>query len=278
MLDMDILSKDAARTRMKTKLVVFFLLGFTVFSLSVQAQTAAPSAAAAKQDAQRSTPAPVFSGYWAIVGGAPSWDPSDPRGTKPEGLPMTPWAMAKLKAARPPFGANATFDNTNDAVQKYCDPPGVTRLYEYPWQFTLVQTPDVVYILYEFTGVWRPVALNRDHPKDPDSTWMGDSIGRYEGDTFVVDTIGFNDKTWIDQVGHPHSDALHLVERFRRLDHDTLELTVTFDDPKAYTKSFTGKKTFKLSHSPMEITLCSLTEMQSFQEEVMKPTTESLHK
>jgi hypothetical protein len=191
---------------------------------------------------------------------------------------MTPWAMTRFKAARPPFGANATFDNTNDAVQKYCDPPGITRLYSYPWQFKLIQTPDTVYLLFEFTGVWRPVALNRDHPKDPDSTWMGDSVGRYEGDTLVADTVGFNDKTWIDQVGHPHSDALHLIERFRRADHDTLEVSVTFEDPKAYTKPFTGKKVFKLSHSPMEVTLCSLSEMQSFQDEVMKPTTDSLHK
>jgi hypothetical protein len=102
---------------------------------------------------------------------------------------------------------------------------------------------------------------------------MGDSIGRYEGDTLVVDTIGLNDKTWIDQVGHPHSDVLHLIERLRRVDQDTLEVTVTFDDPKAYTKPFTGKREFKRSSSPMEVTLCSLSEMQSFDDEVMKSTT-----
>jgi hypothetical protein len=123
--------------------------------------------------------------------------------------------------------------------------------------------------------VWRPIALDREHPKSPDSTWIGDSIGKYEGETFVIDTVGFNDKTWIDQVGHPHSDALHLIERFRRLDHDTLELSVTFDDPKAYTKSFTGKRVFKRSSSPLEVTPCSLTEMQSFNDEVMKTTTQS---
>ena len=102
---------------------------------------------------------------------------------------------------------------------------------------------------------------------------MGDSIGRYDGDTFVIDTVGLNDKTWIDQVGHPHSDALHLIERFRRVDHDTLELTVTFDDPKAYAKIFNAKVSYKLSNSPMEVTACSLTEMQSFDDEVMKTTT-----
>ncbi|MGH9678532.1 MAG: hypothetical protein ACRD4Y_01135, partial [Candidatus Acidiferrales bacterium] len=178
--------------------------------------------------------------------------------------------------AMPPFGAHATFDDVNDAVQKYCDPPGVTRLYLYPWDFSLIQTPNVVYILYEFMGFWRPVALNREHPKDPDSTWMGDSIGRYEGDTFVVDTVGFNDKTWIDQVGHPHSDQLHLIERFRRVDKDTLELKLTFEDPKAYTKPFTATRIYKFSSAPMEETVCSLSEMQSFTDDVMKATTKSL--
>jgi hypothetical protein len=118
--------------------------------------------------------------------------------------------------------------------------------------------------------------MNRDHPKDPDTTWLGDSVGKYERDTLVIDTIGFNDKTWLDHVGHPHSDALHLIERFRRVSHDTLELSVTVDDPKAYTRSFTGKKHFSLSQSPMGETICSASENQAFQKKVMEPTTTSV--
>ena len=204
-----------------------------------------------------------------------TWDPTDPAGRKPEDAPMTPWAREKFKDVHPPFGINETFEAINDPVQKYCDPTGVSRIYFYPWQFTFLQTPDVVYILYEFSRVWRSVAMNRDHPKDPDLTWLGDSVGRYEGDTLVVDTIGFNDKTWLDHVGHPHSDALHLVERFKRLDHGTLELTVTVEDPKAYTKSFTGRKRFDLSSSPMGETICSSSEMESFQKEIIDPATKS---
>ena len=75
---------------------------------------------------------------------------------------------------------------------------------------------------------------------------MGHSIGRWDGDTLVVDTIGLNDKTWLDTAGHPHSDALHVVERIRRVDHDTLENTLTFDDPKTYTKSWTSTIIYKL--------------------------------
>jgi hypothetical protein len=253
--------------------LAMILLVISPTSSALYAQSVAPASSATTQEGRNVAHVPDFSGAWAVTGGAPSWDPSDPRGLKPDELPMTPWAVAKFKAARPPFGANATFEAVNDPVQKYCDPPGITRLYKYPWQFAFIQTPGAVYILYEFTGLWRPIALDREHPKNPDSTWMGDSIGRYEGDTFVIDTVGLNDKTWIDQVGHPHSDALHLIERFRRVDSDTLELTVTFDDPKAYTKVFTGKVIYKLSNLPMEVTVCSLTEMRSFDDEVMKTTT-----
>ena len=185
---------------------------------------------------------------------------------------MTPWALAKLRAARPGFGANATFEAVNDPVQKFCDPPGVTRMWMYPWHFSFIQTPVAVYILYEWMGFWRPVALNRKHPQDPESTWMGDAIGWYEGDEFVIDTVGLNDKTWIDQVGHAHSDQLHLIERFRHVDHDTMEISVTFEDPKAYTTPFTSKRIFKRSSAPLEVTLCSVTEMQSFDDAVMKTT------
>jgi hypothetical protein len=222
------------------------------------------------QGAQNATRVPDLSGFWTIGGR----EQIGPQGSnKPNDVPMTAWGEAKYEAARPPFGDKQTFLNTTDPVQRYCDPPGVTRLYNYPWQFTILQTPDVVYILFEFTRVWRSVAMDRDHPKDPDSTWMGDSIGRYEGDTLVIDTIGFNDKSWLDNAGHPHSDALHLVERLRRVEHNTLEVDLTFDDPKAYTRSWTGKLHVKLSSSPMEETLCSTSEMEAFQKKVIEPTT-----
>jgi hypothetical protein len=99
-----------------------------------------------------------------------------------------------------------------------------------------------VYVLYEYGPYWRPIWLNRQHPAPDvlDSTHWGHSIGRYEGrDTLVVDTVGFNDKTWLDDVGRPHTDKLHLIERYRRLDQNRLEVTLTIDDPGAYTASFT---------------------------------------
>jgi len=213
------------------------------FSWPLGAQSA-PTGAKDQHSGTKSG-APDLSGIWDPDFHGPegirlnTWDSSDPFAKNPEKAPMTPWAAAKFKDVRPPFGALQTFDNTNDPVQRYCDPPGVPRIYMYPWEITFIQTPKIVYILYEYTKIWRAINMDREHPKDPDSSWLGDSVGKYEGDTFVIDTVGFNDKTWLDQTGHPHSDALHVIERFRRLDHDKLELAVTIDDPKAYTKPWT---------------------------------------
>src|ERR1700730_11475848 len=197
------------------------------------------------------------------------------RFARPEAGPASYDALGKdeCEGREASIRVNETFENTTDPIQKYCDTPGLTRLYLYPFQFTILQTPKIVYILYEFTRVWRSIAMDRDHPKDPDTTWLGDSIGRYGSDTLVIDTIGLNDKTWLDRVGHPHSDALHVIERFRRADHDTLELDVTFDDPKAYTKTWSSKEFFQLSSSPMGETLCSMSEMEAFQKRVIEPST-----
>jgi len=238
---------------------------------ALRAQTASPQKPANSPAAQTSSRVPDLSGNWAISPGGTSWDPADPNGRKPEQLPMTPWALEKLRAAKPPFGANQSFE-PNDPHQRFCDPPGTLRMYSYPWQFTMVQTPAQVYLLFEYLHTWRVVAMNQPHPKDLDPTWLGDSVGHYDGDALVIDTIGYNDRTWLDMVGHPHSDQLHTVERLRRLNHDTLELELTIEDPKAYTRSFTSKKTFKLSSFPLGETMCALSEDQSFQQNIMDRT------
>jgi len=85
----------------------------------------------------------------------------------------------------------------------------------------------------------------RPLPKDPDLTWFGYSVGKWEGSTLVVNTVGFKDTTWLDQLGRPHSDALRLTERYRRVDHDTLQLDITIDDSKMYSKPWTGQKIFR---------------------------------
>jgi hypothetical protein len=135
-----------------------------------------------------------------------------------------------------------------------CFPPGPTRIFTAPRPFEIRQTAQVVYILSEMDHWVRRIYMDeREHPDGYPSTWMGHSIGKYDGSTLVVDTVSVNDSTWIDALGHPHSDALHLVERIRRPNHDTLEIEVTFEDPKAYTKPWTGKKVYQLQPPSYEL-------------------------
>jgi hypothetical protein len=102
--------------------------------------------------------------------------------------------------------------------------------------FKIVQTRDVIVILYESQTLFRQIFLDgRVHPTDPEPTWLGYSVGKWDGDVLVVETVGFNDKTWLDGSGHPHSEAMRLTERFRRRDFGHMEIEIAIDDPKAYT-------------------------------------------
>jgi len=130
----------------------------------------------------------------------------------------------------------------------YCFPPGVTRsMVAHLRPFEIVQLPDRVYILFEVDHWVRRIYMDgRGHSEGWPFGWMGQSIGKWDGDTLVVDTTGLNDRTWMDRGGTPHSDALHVVERMRRVNHDTLEIDFLFDDPKAFTKPWGAKKVYRL--------------------------------
>ena len=113
--------------------------------------------------------------------------------------------------------------------------------------FKIVQTPDLITVLYELDNTYRQIHTDgRKLPVDPQPTWGGYSVGRWEGDTLVVDVAGFNDRGWIDGAGHPRSEKLHLQERFHRRDVGHMDLTITIDDPVMYTKPFTVKATERL--------------------------------
>ena len=162
--------------------------------------------------------------------------------------PMTPWAEAKFKAAKPNVGPNAvSLAETNDPIVQ-CFPPGVPRIYlirAEPVQ--IMQVPGRVVMLFEYDHFVRQIFMDgRQHPKDLPGTWMGDSIGKWEGDTLVVDSTGFNDKTWLDNDGHPHTEDLHLTEHIRRVNHDTLTIDLAIEDPKAYTKTWGGHFIYEL--------------------------------
>ena len=125
-----------------------------------------------------------------------------------------------------------------------CLPPGVPRALGAPFPIEILQDATSVTILYEYMHMIRRVPTDgRTHADDLDATFMGDSVAKWDADTLVVDAVGFNDRTWLDTEGHQHSDALHVVERWRRAGPDSLSYEVTIDDPKTYRQAWTASRT-----------------------------------
>ena len=126
-----------------------------------------------------------------------------------------------------------------------CMPWGYTRAWQTEYPAEIIQTPERLAILWESNNVFHVVPTDgRSHPKDMDPTWMGNSVGKYEGDTMVIDTTGFNGRTWLDTAEHPSSDQLHVVERYKFIDRDHIDYQVTWDDPKTYTKPIQNTRIF----------------------------------
>jgi len=151
---------------------------------------------------------------------------------KPEEVPFQPWAETEYR--------RRVERHSQDDPTARCQPTGVPALNTYPLPFKIIQAPRLIVILYENNTDFRQIFLDgRQHPRDPQPTWMGYSIGRWEGDTLVVDTIGFNDQSWLDRTGHPHSESMRVIERFRRLNFGRMEIQITVDDPKTYKTALT---------------------------------------
>jgi len=110
----------------------------------------------------------------------------------------------------------------------------------------IVQTPGLILIMLELGGTRQIYTDGRKHVADPSPSWLGYSVGTWEGDTLVVDTVGFNGKSWLDIIGHPQSEAARLTERYRRRDLGHMDVEITIDDPTWYTKPFTVKVTHLL--------------------------------
>jgi hypothetical protein len=162
----------------------------------------------------------------------PRYFPNIAADMKPEEVPFLPEARAIFEQRLKNQG--------KDAPGAHCKPTGVPLLNAIPIPYKIIQTPRVVLILYEENSVFRQIFLDGRKPvEDPEPRFMGYSTGRWEGDTLVVDTTGFNDRTWLDGMGHPHSDALHVVERFRRRSTGRLDVEMTINDPKMYSKPIT---------------------------------------
>ena len=181
---------------------------------------------------------PDLSGIWQVMNTA-AWDIQDHAAQKgvPGGqgvvegndIPYQPWALAKKKEN---YQQRATLD-----PEGKCYLPGVPRLTYMPFPFQVIQKPNELTILYEFVHAVRYIFTNgAPHPPGQIDWWLGDSRGRWEGNTLVVDVIHFNDQTWFDRAGNFHSDALHLVERYTLIDPDHISYAVTVEDSKVFTK------------------------------------------
>jgi hypothetical protein len=151
---------------------------------------------------------------------------------KPEEYPYKPETKAIVDSRKD--GARGT-----EEPDANCLPQGVPKINAAPVPFKIVQTPKLIVLVYEAFNLWRQVHMDgRQLEADASPTWLGYSTGRWEGDTLVVETRGFNGKAWLDLQGNPGSDALHVTERFHRTSMGTMDLDVTIDDPKMYTRPF----------------------------------------
>jgi len=153
-------------------------------------------------------------------------------GVKDEDVPLTPEGAALFKKNLAGKG--------KDDPGATCHPMGVPSLDTLPIPYKIVQTPGLIAILYEGDTVYRQIFTDgRKHVETTIPSWLGYSVGHWEGDTLIVDTIGFNDKSWLDRIGHTHSDALRIVERFHRKDLGHMDVTVIIEDPKTFARPVT---------------------------------------
>ena len=150
-------------------------------------------------------------------------------------MPWMPWSAAV-------YDYNSLNESKYDP-EGYCLPPGGPRMMATPYQMEIIQLPEHKRILMVFEGathIWREIYMDgRKFPEDLNPTYLGYSIGRWEGDTLVVENKGFNENSWFDYFGHPHTDLMHVVERWTRPNKNTLHYEATVTDPGAYTRPFT---------------------------------------
>lgn len=198
---------------------------------------------------------------------------------------MTPWGLEQFHLHK--ATGEYPVAESNDPV-KGCDPLGFPRSMLFMTRgIAFTQMPGRVIEMFQFNRLWREIWTDgRELPKNvggnsadaPDPRWYGYSVGRWEGDyTFVVDTVGSDDRSWLDNAGHPHSLDLRVEERFTRVSHNLLEVTITIDDPKTYTKPFViTKSNFRwIPQQDFEEQLCVPSEEAEYQKLIGEPAAHS---
>jgi hypothetical protein len=192
------------------------------------------------------------------------WDPGRAGigGGGHQSAPLTAYGEDMGKRHKAGNGSRmAGITEINDPLSTLGDPAGFPRLLLFEFRpVQIVQTPREVLMLYMFEKRWRNIWTDgRKLPADPDPRWYGYSVGRWEDDfTFVVDTIGMTDRTWLDNSGNPHSNELRVEERYHRVNVTTMELTVTIHDPKIYQAPWTPRNKMVLTLLPPDIDLAEM--------------------
>ena len=248
-------------------------MGFgTLLALCVSLPAhAAPPQSQAKP-AATSIPKNDLSGVWQVqgnIGAAP---------IAPDSMLapwMTPWAKTRFDAEKPGYGQRGAPGGNDPILQ--CDPIGFPRIMLMPTPLEFVQAPGKILQFWEREHEWRPIWTDgRALPEDPDPTWFGYSVGHWEGDyTLVVETIGFNDKTWLSPTGFPHSEQMRITERYTRVDHDTIAYDLTVTDPTAYTQPIaTPHRTMKMkTGTEIPESICVWSEENEFTQRIRNPAT-----
>jgi hypothetical protein len=226
-------SEGASLKRLSGSIVAIAGAAMLVSVATVPAAGQAPAARALPRTADGR---PDFSGIWEVISKANyNIEPHSASRGVPAGagvveggtLPYQPAALEKRKQ-------NYANRKTADTEAK-CFLPGVPRVMYFEHPFQIVQTPSLVMMLFEYLHATRNVFMNTPHLDGPLEFWMGDSRGKWDGDTLVVDANNFNDETWFDRAGNHHSDALYVVERYTLTDADHIAYNATIEDPKVFT-------------------------------------------
>jgi hypothetical protein len=253
-----------------------FSVAVLAFSFATHAQSVPPQQPEASKT-HKAAPAPRrdLSGIWGVED---TMEGISPRGVKSH-APFTAFgANIANNVYKPGDGPRkVSIGLVNDPLDS-CDPAGFPRnlLFELR-PFQVVQTSNKMLMMYQYQQVWRVIWKDgRELPKDPDPRWYGYSVGKWADDyTFVVETVGTNERTWLDNAGDPHSDEMRVEERYHRVNHDTLELTVKIDDPKIYNEPWLARDKLRLKLLPdkteiMEM-ICAPSEAEEYKKTMANP-------
>jgi hypothetical protein len=211
-----------------------------------------------------------FSGVWTNFppDETDAFQNSALRGDPP---PMTAWGQSRYDQAKPTFGSRSVpVLETNDPVYD-CFRPGTPRIYMHPFPMEIVQSPGRVLMLFEYDHAVRQIYTDgREHRTDLAPMWMGDSTGHWEGGTLVVETVNFNDKTWIDREGVPHSEELRVLERIGLDTDGNLVINITIEDPIAFTEPWTGLRRYeRVDWNIEEFSCMDNVNFEAFEEEIL---------